>query len=416
MRRPRGGGSLDAVRTGRVLLALSLAGLGCGSRSSSTASPVDASAVDAEASSPTDGGDASVVLDGPGPGPDGGDAAAPSGPLVAYASGYSGTIDLYAVDASTGALTLRSSIPSFGTNPSFLAINRAATHLYAVDENATGRVGAYSIDPTSGALTFQNAVTSGGSGPPFVALDRSEAFVLVANYTSGSVSVLPVQADGSLGNPVTTLTVGKNAHMILTDPSDHFAFVPCLGSDYVAQFLFDSATGQLSPNVPANVPTAAGAGPRHLAFHPNGKWVYLINETNSTMTLYELDPDAGTLAETQTVSTLPSGFTGTNTAAEVRVHPSGAWVLGSNRGADDLVVFAVAPSTGTLTRVGLAPSGGATPRDFTFDPTGTLVYAANQGAGNVVPFRFDADAGTLTPTAAPVDLDAASFVGVTRLP
>lgn len=402
----------------RLLVALSLLGLGCGNRASSTtAPPVDASAAEAEAAaSPTDGGDATAPTDAAGPGPDGGDAATALGPLVAYASGYSATIDLYAVDASTGALTLRSSIPSFGTSPSFLAINRAATHLYAVDENTTGRVGAYSIDPATGALTFLDAVTSGGSGPPFVALDRSEAFVLVANYTSGIVSVLPVQADGSLGDAVTTLPVGDNAHMILTDPSNRFAFVPCLGSDYVAQFLFDAASGALSANVPATVATAAGAGPRHLAFHPNGRWVYLINETNSTMTFLELDLDAGTLSPTQTVSTLPSGFTGTNTAAEVWVHPSGAWVLGSNRGADDLVVFAVAPSTGTLTPVGFTPSGGMTPRDFTFDPTGTFVYAANQGTGNVVPFRFDASSGTLTPTGEPVDLDAASFVGLTRLP
>jgi 6-phosphogluconolactonase len=403
-------------------IALALAGIGCGGSSGSPAAPHDASAGDSETAAPADGGDATAPQDGLAPGPDAGgasdagDATANSGPLVAYASGYSATIDLFAVEAGTGALSLRSSIASFGSSPSFLAINRAATHLYAVDENASGRVGAYAIDPTTGALTFQNAVSSGGNGPPFVALDRSEAFVMVANYGDGTVTVLRVQPDGSLGSPVTTIGLCSNPHMILLDPSNRFAFVPCLGSDLVAQFQFDVATGHLLPNAPANVPTAAGAGPRHMAFHPNGKWAYLINETNSTMTAFELDTTAGTLAETQTISTLPPGFTGTNTAAEVWVHPSGAWVLGSNRGADDLVVFAVTPSTGALTVVGFTPSGGMTPRDFTFDPTGTLVYAANQGTGKIVPFRFDATTGTLTATATAVDLDAASFVGVTRLP
>ena len=402
----------------RLLVALSLLGLGCGNRASSTtAPPVDASAAEAEAAaSPTDGGDATAPTDAAGPGPDGGDAATALGPLVAYASGYSATIDLYAVDASTGALTLRSSIPSFGTSPSFLAINRAATHLYAVDENTTGRVGAYSIDPATGALTFLDAVTSGGSGPPFVALDRSEAFVLVANYTSGIVSVLPVQADGSLGDAVTTLPVGDNAHMILTDPSNRFAFVPCLGSDYVAQFLFDAASGALSANVPATVATAAGAGPRHLAFHPNGRWVYLINETNSTMTFLGARPGRGdALPDPDRVDVAfrlhrdEHGRRGLGAP----VRGVGARLEPRRRRPRRVRGRAV---HGDLTPVGFTPSGGMTPRDFTFDPTGTFVYAANQGTGNVVPFRFDASSGTLTPTGEPVDLDAASFVGLTRLP
>ncbi len=368
--------------------------------------------------------DAPIAGDGTSPPPsDGGgidvdassDSGAPQGPLVAYASGYGPNIDVFAVDPASGALTLASSIPSFGTSPSFLAINREATHLYAVDENAMGRVGAYSV-AAAGALTFQNAASSGGNGPPFVALDRSEAFVLVANYGDGTVSVLPLQPGGTVGNATATIAVGTNAHMIVTDLTNHFAFVPCLGSDYVAQFLFDPTTGALTPNAVAHVSTAAGAGPRHIAFHPNGKFAYLINEKNSTLGAYSLDSAAGTLTEVQTVSTLPAGFTGTNTAAEVWVHPSGSWVLGSNRGDDSIVVFAADPATGHLSGPTFTKTGGTTPRDFTIDPTGTFVYAANQGSGSVVPFRFDATAGTLTPTGAPVTVTAASFVGVVRLP
>jgi 6-phosphogluconolactonase len=240
----------------------------------------------------------------------------------------------------------------------------------------------------------------------------------VANYTSGTVAVLPIQPDGSLGAAVDTETVGAMAHMIVADPSDRFVFVPCLGADYVAQFLFDATTGKLTPNAVPHLATTAGAGPRHLAFHPDGKTVYLIDETASTMTALTLDSTAGTLTASQTISTLPSGFTGTNTAAEVHVHPSGEWLFGSNRGDDSIAVFAL-DSSGHMTLQGVTKSGGTTPRDFALDPTGTWLYAANQGSGSVVAFGFDASAGTLTPVGgagATVPVPSASFVGIVSLP
>jgi 6-phosphogluconolactonase len=285
-----------------------------------------------------------------------------------------------------------------------------------VDENATGRVGAYSIDATTGALTFQNAVSSGGNGPPFVGLDHSGKWALVANYGNGTVSVLPVLADGSLGAPVQTLSAGANAHMIAPDPSNHFVFVPCLGADYVAQYIFDATTGMLTPNATPHVAAATGAGPRHIAFHPTLHVAYVVDETASTVTSYAFDPTAGTLSPKQTLSTLPGGFTGTNTAAEIHVHPSGQWLLASNRGADDVVVVAL-DAAGAMTFHGATPSGGTTPRDFALDPTGTLVYVANQGSGNVVPFRFDASSGSLTAVSgAAVMVPSASFVGFASLP
>jgi 6-phosphogluconolactonase len=343
------------------------------------------------------------------------DGASPVGPLVAYASGYAQAIDRFAVDESTGALSATGSTPSFGTSPSFLAIDPSATNLYALDENTAGRVGAYAIDRATGALTFLGSVSSGGDGPAFLTVDGSGKYVLVANYGDGTVSVLPVQAGGGVGAPLATLAVGANAHMIVPDPSNRFVFVPCLGADYVAQFVFDAGTGKLTPNATPHVATAAGAGPRHIAFHPNGKLAYLINETNSTITAYAFDPSAGTLGEIETQTTLPAGFTGTNTAAEIWVHPSGAWLFGSNRGDDSIAVFAIDPATGKMTAKGHTKTGGQTPRDFTLDRTGTWLYAANQASGSIVPFRFDASQGTLTAVAAPVTLTSPSFVGLVRL-
>ena len=316
------------------------------------------------------------------------------------------------MDPKTGALSPAGRLASFGTAPSFLAVDGASKHLYAIDENSPGQVGAYRIDPDAGALAFLGAVPSGGDGPPFAAVDG--AWVLVANYTSGTVAVLPVKADGSLGDAVDTETVGSLAHMILPDPSDRFVFVPCKGADYVAQFTFDNATGQLTPNAVPRMSTATGAGPRHLAFHPDGTKAYLIDETDSTMSLLSFDAASGTLAIVQTVSTRAVGATGTNTAAEVHVHPSGHWLLGSNRGDDDLVVFPL-DATGHMGTPRFTKSGGTTPRDFTLDGTGAFVYAANQGTGNVVVFGFDISSGALSPTGSTVSVPAASFIGLSPL-
>jgi 6-phosphogluconolactonase len=351
-------------------------------------------------------------------------AADAGGALVAYVGGYGGVITRYAVDESRGILSDASVTTSFGTSPSFLAATSDAKLLYAVDESAPGKVGAYSVSST-GALAFLGSVSSGGDGPAYVGLDRSDAYVLVANYTSGTTVVLPIGADGTLGAPTDTRSPGMNAHMMIADPSNHFVFVPCLGSDYVAQYLFDARTGKLTPNPKAaTFATATKAGPRHLAFHPNGKNVYLLNETASTLQALALDPTDGTLTSLQTTSSLGAASDGAdasaNTAAEVWVHPSGNWLVASNRGDDSLVVFALDGATGKMTFTGRTRSGGATPRDFDFSPAGTFLYAANQNGGNVVPFAFDAATGALSPLGAPdagvIKLTMPSFVGFVRLP
>jgi 6-phosphogluconolactonase len=241
-------------------------------------------------------------------------------------------------------------------------------------------------------------------------------WVMVANYGDGTTAVLPVGADGKLGAATDTKTVGAEAHMIVADPSNQWVFVPCKGMDYVAQFRFDVNAGTLAPNATPHVPTAAGAGPRHLAFHPNGKLAYLINENASTMTALALDPATGRLTEIETKSTLPVGFTGSNTGAEVWVHPSGKWVYGSNRGDDSIVEFAIDATTGRLTLVGHTKTGGATPRDFTLDPSGAFLYAANQGSGTITAFAIDGAQGTLAAMGAPFAATSPSFVGLVHLP
>ncbi len=296
-------------------------------------------------------------------------------------------------------------------NPSFLAIHPSLRFLYAVNEiwggGKEGTVSAFAIQ-LDGSLRFLNLQPSKGIGPCHLTVDKTGKFVLVANYGSGSVAVLPILPDGRLGE--TTCTIqhegksanpqrqeGPHAHSINLDPANKFAIVADLGIDKLLVYQFDATKGTLKTNDPPFVATAPGAGPRHVAFHPNGKFVYAINELNSTVTAYRYDAAKGTLTEIQTVSTLPEGFTGTNTTAEVQVHPSGRFLYGSNRGHDSIAIFTI-DSEGKLTSIGHQPTQGKTPRNFGIDPTGTYLLAANQDSDNLVVFRIDPQTGKLEPT------------------
>lgn len=329
---------------------------------------------------------------------------------LAYVSGYGPAITRYDV-ASDGRLAAATTTPASAPQPSFLAITGPA--LYAVSES-TSRVDAYAIDPVSGALSLIDDQPSGGAGPAYVAVDRSGAYALVANYTDGSVATLAIRGDGGVAAPH-GYAVGKNAHMILTDPSNRYAFVPCLGSSYVAQFRFDATTGALTPNDVPHLDTAAGAGPRHLAFAPDGAHGYLINELDSTLSALGFDAATGRLTTLQTVSSRAAGATGANAAAEVAVHPSGRFVYASNRGDDTITVFGVA-GDGTLRLVGQIASGGRTPRQFAIDPEGARLYVANQDGNSVAAFAIDSQTGLLSKLGAPVATTSPSFVGFTTLP
>ncbi len=329
--------------------------------------------------------------------------------LVAYISGGA-DIAWYEVDNATGALTKTGSIAGFQTGASFLAVH--GSNLYAVTSG--NRVGAYAIDPASGALTFLNDVASAGTGPTHVSVDATGTTAFVANYGNGNIGVFPIQATGRLATATQTITAGANAHQIVADPSNKFVLVPCLGVNRVMQYTF--AAGTLTANATPFLATAAGAGPRHLAFAPDGTHAYLINELDSTLQALAFDTTTGRLTSLQTITTRAAGATGTNTTAEVFVHPSGKFVYGSNRGDDNIAIFSIDPTTGMLALVGHRSTGGMTPRNFGLDPAGRFLYAANQASNTVVPFAIDPTTGLLTPTAAPISVPTPQYVGIYALP
>jgi len=354
-------------------------------------------------------------------------APAPSGSAVVriyvgtYTSGASQGIYVGQLDLTTGGLRL-DGVAAETKNPSFLAIRADRRFLYAVGEigdfagKRTGAVSAFRIEPATGRLELLNQQSSGGAGPCHVIVDHSGRNVLVANYGGGSVSVLPIREDGGL-EPATAFIQhqgssvnprrqqGPHAHSINLDAAHRFAFVADLGLDKILIYRFDAAAGTLAANEPAWAAVAAGAGPRHFAFHPSGKFAYVINELQSTLTAFRYDAARGALEEIQTVPTLPEPVEG-NSTAELQVHPSGKFVYGSNRGHDSIAVFAVDADTGRLTLVEHEATQGKTPRNFGVDPTGRFLLACNQGSDTIVSFRVDPETGALAPTGYKLDVPA----------
>lgn len=348
-----------------------------------------------------------------------------------YTSGESKGIYRLQLDLATGALTPDGE-PTPSVSPSFLAFHPGGKFLYAVNETGESRddkpgaVSAFAIDPRTGGLTLLNQQSSGGAAPCHLSLDKQGRHVLVANYWGGTVAVFPVGPDGRLGAATTVLRqeghsvnptnqTSPHAHSINLDAASRYAFLADLGQDKVLVFKFDPARGNLSPHTPDSVALAPGSGPRHFAFHPDGRHAYVINELLSTVTAFDYDAAAGTLAERQTVSTLPPDFKGENATAEVVVHPSGRFLYGSNRGHDSIAIFAVDAGTGKLTPVGHQPSLGKHPRNFALDPTGTYLLAANRDSDNVVVFRIDQATGRLEPVGQPVRIPKAVCVRMVKL-
>jgi len=295
-------------------------------------------------------------------------------------------------------------------NPSFIAIHPSGKFLYTADEvyrfqgKPTGTVSAFAIDAGTGDLTFLNQQESGGAGPCYVAVDALGKVLLAANYGGGSVCSIPIGADGKLGAPGSIIQheghgadprrqKGPHAHSINVDPTNRFAVAADLGIDKLLVYKLDTAKGTLTARGVAAL--APAAGPRHLAFHPNGKLAYVINELNSTVTVFRYGD--GKFEPIQSLGTLPEGCTDNNSTAEVAVHPSGKFVYGSNRGHNSIAVFAVDGSTGKLTLVENESVRGDWPRHFRIDPTGAFLLVANRRTGNVVVFRIDPKTGELEP-------------------
>jgi 6-phosphogluconolactonase len=294
------------------------------------------------------------------------------------------------------------------SNPAFLVAHPSGRFLYSVNEQAAGTVSAFAIDRATGRLTLLNKVSSRGDGPCHVSLDKTGRFLFVANYGSGSIAVLPVQQDGRLGEATSSVQhkgssvdrerqTGPHAHFITSSPDNRFVLTADLGLDQVLEYRFDPAKGTLAPNSPPFATLRPGSGPRHLAFHPTANYIYVNGEMSSTLSAFAFDPATGTMKERQTLSTLPVGFSGTSSTAEVQVDRAGRFVYVSNRGDDSIAIFAIDRATGTLTPAGHAPTNGRTPRYFTLDPSGNYLIAGNQGSNTVEVFRVDAKAGGLAP-------------------
>lgn len=323
-------------------------------------------------------------------------------------------ISILRLDSATGALTRIGAVGGV-VNPSFLALHPIRPLLFAVSETRGGQVCAFAVSESGDSLRLINAQSSHGDAPCHLIVDKSGRFVMVANYSSGTIAVYPIGGDGALqpaSDVVQHVGSGPNAsrqqhayaHSIWQDPSGRFVLSCDLGCDRVFVYRLDAERGKLIPNDPPAGATRPGAGPRHLDFHPNGRFVYVIDELDSTLTVFAWDGERGALTEQQVISTLPAGYAGDTTCADVHVAPSGRFVYGSNRGHDSIAVFAIDEATGRVTPIQHESTRGQTPRNFAFDPSGSLLFAANQDSDNIVAFRVEQQTGQLTPTSGVLDV------------
>ena len=315
-------------------------------------------------------------------------------------------------DSATGTLTApKMAIET--RDPAHFTLSKDGKRLYMCNTGTPGGVSAFSVEK-GGALKFMNYRESKGRGPSYVSVDGSGKYVLDANYGGGFVEVYSLAKDGSLdqqtafvqhiGSSVNVRQSKPYAHWFRTDPSNKFGLVADLGMDQVVIYKFDAKTGKLTPNDPPFAKVAGGMGPRHLAFHPNGKWVYGIAEIANEVMAFRWDGSKGTLTQFQSVKTLADGFKDPSTAAEIAVRADGKFLYASNRGEDSIVVYAIDGTTGELTLKQRTPSRGKVPRYFTFDPTNQWFIVSNQEGGNIAVFGVDAKTGELTPKGEPVPL------------
>ena len=347
----------------------------------------------------------------------------PNKPYIVYVGTYTNKtaskgIYAYLFDPGIGKLSPLG-VAAESEDPSFLAVHPSGKYLYAVNEidhfgaQKSGAVSSFAIDPKTGTLTLLSQVSTQGAGPCYISLDKTGKFVLVANYDGGSIAVFPIREDGSLA-PASAFVQhsgssinkerqeGPHAHWIGASPDNRFALAADLGLDEILVYRFNAAQGTLAPNTPPCARLNPGAGPRHFAFHPNGKFAYVLTEMGSSVTAFAYKASNGSLSPLQTVSTLSilrKDYSGPKEAAEIAVHPSGKFLYASNRaGIDTISAFSIDPVKGTLHLKDEYPTMGKTPRNFSIDPTGKFLLAANQESNNIVIFRIDSTTGALSPT------------------
>jgi len=317
-------------------------------------------------------------------------------------------ITVHRVDAVTGAWTQLQLVKT-ADNPSWLTFDRNQRFLYCAHGDGEV-VSAFRVDEATGQLSPLGTQGAKGRNGVRLGVHSSNRFVICANYGSGTVAVLPINADGSLGpvadlaalpgkpGPHRTEQPGSRPHDVVFDPRERFFVVPDKGLDAMFVFSLDAASGKLVAASPPSVASRPGAGPRHAGFHPSKPYVYLLNELDSTLTTYRFDGERGALAPLQVITTLPPSYTGNNSTSEIVVAASGRFVYASNRGHDSLAIFAVDDASGTLSPVGWELTQGKTPRFFAIEPSGTLLYAANMDSDTIVAFRVDAGSGKLAPS------------------
>ncbi len=368
---------------------------------------------------------ASLLLAFDGPAQD----APAAGEYFVYVGTYTAAISKgiygFRFQPSTGEL-IPLGVMAEAPNPSFLVISPNSRFLYAVNWKGSdtvegNTVSAYALNPHTGKLTFLNKVSSKGEMPTHLLIDPSGRTVLVANYGSGSVAALPVQPNGRLSEAtwfdqhpssgaVKNRQTGPHAHSVVLSPDKRFALVADLGLDEIFSYRFDAAKSSLSPNDPPFTTVGPDSGPRHMAFHPNGRFLYVNNQDNSTVAVFAYYQAGGTLKELQTISTLPPDFTGKNTTAEIQTDSAGKFLYVSNRGHDSIAVFAIGPREGTLTSVEHVSTQGKSPRNFSLDATGSYLFAANENSSNIVLIHVDRNTGRLTPTGKVVPVGSPSCV------
>jgi 6-phosphogluconolactonase len=317
---------------------------------------------------------------------------------------------VFGLDSASGKLTPKTVVKNL-TNPSFLAVHPQTGNVYVVHEKGTfegspgGGVIALSVDPESGDVHLLNKQSSGGGDPCYISIDQTGRYALVANYISGSVAMLPIAGDGKLAPVSSSIQhTGSSihpdrqdrpyAHCILPDPTNQFAVACDLGIDKLLVYRMDLDAGELVKH--AELTVTPGSGPRHLVFHPNGRYAYLACELNSTVLAFTWDAEGGMLEEFQNLRTLPPGYEGRNLPADIHLTPDGQYLYVSNRGHDSIACYEVSPESGMLTLKHHTSSGGAEPRGFAIDPTGKILLAANQNSNNLVPFLIDPGMGHLS--------------------
>ena len=326
----------------------------------------------------------------------------------------------YRFDPENGKLAFEGKVNA-GPDPAYLALTSDHKYLFTVNEvheyhgTKGGGVSAFAVDSNSGQLSFLNSQPSYGESPCYISLDETEKWALVSNYAGGSISIYPVQSDGKLG-PASEFVQHHghgtdperqekaHAHSIRVYPSNHVALAADLGLDQVKVYWLDLRTGKIHEDAEATIHMHPGAGPRHFDFHPNGKWMYVVDELDSTLAVFEVDPNTFHFTHLQTVSTLPAGYDGPTWAADIHVHPNGKLVFASNRAHESLAAFSIDAASGKVTFLDVTPSGGKTPRNFAIDPSGKWLLAAHQDSDNVVVFALDPETGKLTPNGEEVSL------------